>query len=151
MNFSNAIVRKPGISYSNGITTSNLGKPDITLTLKQHEKYCRALEKCGLIVECLEAAPSFPDSVFVEDTAIITGKMAVLTRPGDHSNYLLIHEQFSDHPAIRDWRKIIVPEKETYAANIIRINDYLLVADGFPETLNELKQLKLQLLTINMS
>jgi len=83
MDFSNAIVRKPGINFSKGITTSELGKPDITLALKQHETYCQTLEKCGLRVEYLEVAPSFPDSVFVEDTAIITGKIAVIARPGD--------------------------------------------------------------------
>lgn len=237
MTFSNAIVRKPGISFSKGITTSELGKPDITLALKQHEAYCQTLEKCGLIVERLEAAPSFPDAVFVEDTAIITRKIAVITRPGDsrrqgeeklieesirkyHSltyikkpgtvdggdicqagdhffigisertnhegarqlesilskygfsssfinvnhtlhlksgfnyigdNYLLIHEQFSDNPEIRNWKKIIVPEKEAYAANIVRINDYLLVAEGFPETLKKLKRLNLKLITIDIS
>lgn len=51
MNFSNAIVRKPGINFSKGITITNLGKPDIKLALKQHEEYCLALEKCGLAVE----------------------------------------------------------------------------------------------------
>jgi len=237
MNFSNAIVQKPGISYSEGITTSNLGKPDITLALKQHETYCRTLEKCGLTVERLEAAPSFPDSVFVEDTAIITGKIAVIARPGDlrrrgeekiieesiskyrslvyikepgtvdggdicqagdhffigisertnhegvkqlesilseygysssfievnHTlhlksglnyigdNYLLIHEQFLNNPVLKDWGKIVVPEKEAYAANIIRINDYLLVAEGFPETQSKLKQLNIPLIVLDMS
>ena len=237
MNFSNAIVRKPGISYSEGITTSNLGKPDITLALKQHETYCRALEKCGLRIKRLEAAPSFPDSVFVEDTAIITGKIAVIARPGDprrqgeekiieesiskyrslvyikepgtvdggdicqagghffigisertnyegarqlesilskygyssslikvnhtlhlksgfnyiDNNYLLVHKQFSNNPEIKNRKKIVVPDKEAYAANIVRINEYLLVAEGFPETLKKLKQINLQLLTINIS
>lgn len=70
--FTKAIVKRPAKTFANGITTSNLGKPDYTLALKQHDAYCAALIKCGLELTTLEADPDFPDSCFVEDTAVVT-------------------------------------------------------------------------------
>jgi len=83
--FSQAIVRKPSKSYINGLTTSDLGKPDYELTLKQHAGYVEALEKCGIKVFVLEADEDFPDSCFVEDPAIVTEKVAIITNPGAES------------------------------------------------------------------
>lgn len=78
-----ALTRKPGKNFATGITTSSLGKPDVAKALLQHESYCRALEKCGLTVSVLDADKRYPDGCFVEDTAVVTEKMAVITRPGD--------------------------------------------------------------------
>ena len=81
--FTKAIVKKPAKTFAKGITTSSLGKPDYTLTLKQHEAYCEALIKCGLELTVLEADPDFPDSCFVEDTAVVTSNFGIITLPGD--------------------------------------------------------------------
>jgi len=48
----------------------------------QHTAYCDDLVRRGLTVIRLPALPEFPDSVFVEDTAIVTDELAVLTNPG---------------------------------------------------------------------
>ncbi|MBY0084924.1 arginine deiminase family protein [Brevibacillus sp. M2.1A] len=85
MKFSRAIVRKPGKSYVNGLTTSDLGTPDFELALKQHAAYVEALKQTGLDVTVLEADERFPDSTFVEDTAVLTEKCAVITNPGAES------------------------------------------------------------------
>jgi dimethylargininase len=53
--------------------------------VEQHRRYCEALEQCGLVLTTLEADLRFPDSTFVEDTAILTPRGAVLTRPGARS------------------------------------------------------------------
>jgi dimethylargininase len=82
MRFSRAIVRPPAATFADGITTSHLGPPDLALALEQHEVYCRTLERLGLSLVRLEADPSFPDSTFVEDAAIVTAGGAILTRPG---------------------------------------------------------------------
>jgi dimethylargininase len=79
---SKAIVRKPGRTFANGITTSHLGKADHHIASVQHDAYCNALIKCGVELIVLEADENFPDSCFVEDTAVVTEKMAVITRPG---------------------------------------------------------------------
>ncbi|MCG8572145.1 MAG: arginine deiminase-related protein [Spirochaetes bacterium] len=83
--FTKAITRRPCRAMINGITTVNLGKPDYDLALKQHDQYIKALETCGLTVEILEADEGFPDSCFVEDTAVLIPECAILTRPGDSS------------------------------------------------------------------
>jgi len=81
--FRHAIVRPPAPNFADGLTTVDLGVPDFALALAQHEAYCRALEESGLALTRLPADPRFPDSTFVEDTAVITAHgSAILTRPG---------------------------------------------------------------------
>jgi dimethylargininase len=82
MRFTHAIVRPPASNFADGITSSDLGAPDLALALQQHEAYCRVLESLGLSIERLPPDPDFPDSTFVEDAAIVTSKGAILTRPG---------------------------------------------------------------------
>jgi dimethylargininase len=80
--FRHAIVRPPAANFADGLTTATLGAPDVSRALDQHARYCEALEGCGLALTRLHAEPRFPDSTFVEDTAILTARGAVLTRPG---------------------------------------------------------------------
>lgn len=77
-----AIVRGPAPNFSLGLTTAGLGAPNYERAVQQHEAYCAALEKCGLTLTKLEPDTNHPDASFVEDTAILTAKCAVLTRPG---------------------------------------------------------------------
>jgi dimethylargininase len=77
-----AIVRIPGSNFDAGLTTVALGRPRFELVLEQHQRYCEALVECGLALTTLAADLRFPDSTFVEDTAILTAHGAVLTRPG---------------------------------------------------------------------
>lgn len=77
-----AITRRPCLNYVNGITTAHLGKPDIQLTWIQHRLYVQALIEAGLEVTVLDADESFPDSCFVEDTAVIIPEAAIITHPG---------------------------------------------------------------------
>jgi N-dimethylarginine dimethylaminohydrolase len=77
--YTKAIVRRPGRNFSEGITTSTLGKPDFRKALEQHSAYCDALAGCGLELLVLEADERYPDGCFVEDTAIVTGDIAVIT------------------------------------------------------------------------
>jgi dimethylargininase len=80
-----AIVRTPGRNFAEGLTTVDLGVPDYDLALRQYARYCDALVECGLQVTKLDADLRYPDSTFVEDTAILTERGAVLTRPGADS------------------------------------------------------------------
>lgn len=80
--YTRAIVRTPGRSMVNGLTTAGLGKPDHGLALKQHGEYVRALESCGLKIVLLDPDEEFPDSTFIEDTALLAGDMAIITNPG---------------------------------------------------------------------
>jgi dimethylargininase len=80
--FSNALVRKPGANFVDGITTAALGVPILEIALEQHARYAATLVRCGVRVTTLEPEPAFPDSTFVEDTAVLAGGRATLTRPG---------------------------------------------------------------------
>jgi dimethylargininase len=77
-----AITRKPGKNFDQGLTTAKLGKPDYELALKQHASYVDVLKAIGLKVIELEPQPAYPDAHFVEDTAVVTSQMAVITNPG---------------------------------------------------------------------
>jgi len=83
--FKKAIVRKPCKNLVNGLTTANLGKPDYHLALKQHQSYIEALKECGLEVTVMEANENYPDSTFVEDTALLTPHCAIITNPAAHT------------------------------------------------------------------
>jgi dimethylargininase len=81
----NAIVRTPGRNFEDGLTSGNIGKPSFEKTLQQHAAYCSALAGCGLRVHVLDADLRHPDSTFVEDTAVLTSRSAILARPGAES------------------------------------------------------------------
>lgn len=80
--FVKAIVRHVPATISAGITTSDLGKPDTRKAREQHRAYVAALEACGLEVTVLDEDERYPDSVFVEDTAVVTDRCAIVTNPG---------------------------------------------------------------------
>ena len=81
--FTKAITRKPGQNFAQGLTTAkNTAAPDYDLVLKQHAAYVETLESIGLDVIVLDALPDFPDAHFVEDTAVVTADVAVITNPG---------------------------------------------------------------------
>ncbi|KAB2839889.1 MAG: N(G),N(G)-dimethylarginine dimethylaminohydrolase [Melioribacteraceae bacterium] len=80
--FKRAIVRTPCKNIINGLTTSNLGKPNFENALLQHKDYIKALEECGLEVTVLPPDDNYPDSTFVEDTALLTPHCAIISNPG---------------------------------------------------------------------
>ena len=82
MKFTKAIVRTPCPSMINGLTTAGLGRPDYEKALVQHAAYVEALKACGLYVTVLPPDNDYPDSTFVEDTALVTSACAIIMRPG---------------------------------------------------------------------
>lgn len=66
---------------------THLGRQPISpeKAARQHRYYERALERSGFEVVRLPELPDQADGVFVEDTAIILGEHAVITRPGAQS------------------------------------------------------------------
>ncbi len=80
--FTRAIVRTPGKSMIEGLSSAELGPPDYELALSQHAEYIKALRNCGLEVHILSPDERYPDSTFVEDVALLTDKCAIITNPG---------------------------------------------------------------------
>ena len=239
--FNHAIVRPPSTSFAQGITSAELGAPDLDLANEQLQAYCSALEQCGVSITVVEPDPQFPDSTFVEDTAILTRYSGILANPGASSRqgevagikpiiaefYESIHTiqppgtldggdicQVDDHFFIgisertnadgsqqlasilaqdgysssfvdlrrfegllhlksgiaylgdrrlalvngmdklakfEDYEIVYVDQEESYAANCIRVNDYVLVADGFPNITANFSELGYQTITVNVS
>jgi dimethylargininase len=103
--FRTAIVRPPAASFAEGLTVSGLGPPDLALALRQHARYCEALERCGVEVVSLPPDTLHPDSTFVEDVAVLAPRAAFLTLPGAPSRRgevaAMIQALASHFPALR--------------------------------------------------
>jgi len=102
--FSHAITRKPCENFARGLTTTVSSEPaDHALMLQQHEAYLEALSTAGLEVITLDPQPDYPDAHFVEDTAVVTANVAVITIPGADARK---GEEESIIPVLADFRKI---------------------------------------------
>ncbi len=82
MQFSQAIARRPGQDIAAGITTAKLGAPDYDKAVAQFDAYVQTLIDCGIAVIALDPLRGHPDAHFVEDAAVVTPEIAVITRPG---------------------------------------------------------------------
>jgi dimethylargininase len=78
-----ALVRRPSPRLAEGLITHVERSPiDVDLAGQQWDAYVRALTISGWDVLEVTPEPDCPDSVFVEDTAVMFGDTAVITRPG---------------------------------------------------------------------
>lgn len=241
MTYSHALLRSPGENLASGLTRTDAGPPDIARALEQHERYCDALGQSGLSLTVLPADPRHPDGCFVEDTALVTARGAILMRPGAPSRrgevgvigaalkglfgelaeipaphtvdagdvceadghflvgissrtdrggaealaqllgdfgyrtsivdirgsrdllhlksgiaYLgegrmLVAASVPRVAALRSYELIDVPDDERYAANVLRMNDRVLVAAGYPRTRRLIENLGHDVLPLDMS
>ena len=236
--FQKVIAKTPGKSYVEGLTTSDLGKPDYEKLLVQHEAYVEALKKCGVEVTLLPASEEFPDSTFVEDAAVLTSEFAVITNPGAESrngeiveiesvlkdfynkfhyikspgtldggdilqadnnfyigisertneegarqlkeileiegfeatiiplqkffhlktgiaylgnNKMVVAGEFVDHPAFDSYDKIVISDEDEYSANCIRVNDYVIIPQGYSETKRKINEAGYETIELDMS
>ncbi|HEU5138112.1 MAG TPA: hypothetical protein VFU13_23405 [Steroidobacteraceae bacterium] len=80
--FNSAIVRKPGKSVVNGLRATPGPAPVFENIVAEHQSYIAALQDAGVGVTVLDPLEAFPDSIFVEDPALVFSQAAVLLRPG---------------------------------------------------------------------
>ena len=81
-----AIVRPPSKSFSGCISSHpDHHLLDINLAKEQHSKYCEILSSLGIELIHLSPDEEHPDSCFVEDTAIVYGNRAIITRMAKES------------------------------------------------------------------
>ena len=85
--FTHAIVKQPGASILDGLRAVDTGSPDIELFKQHHNDYIAALRSTGATVLELPATEDFPDSVFVEDSALCLPRGAITMRPGAPSRF----------------------------------------------------------------
>jgi dimethylargininase len=78
-----ALVRRPCRRLAEGLLTHIERSPvNADIAMKQWEGYVRAFVDAGWRVIEVEPAPDHPDGVFVEDTVVVYGDLAVIARPG---------------------------------------------------------------------
>jgi dimethylargininase len=80
--FTHAITRRPAPSIVRGLRAVDTGTPDLAAMLAHHADYVATLRDTGATVIELPPLPAYPDSVFVEDTALCLPQGAVVLRPG---------------------------------------------------------------------
>lgn len=239
--FTHALCRLPGDSVRNGIRAGdgNTDDPDPARFTQQHSAYIDALRHCGVSVSILPALEAFPDSVFIEDPALVVSDTAILLRPGAHSrrdevtplrddlahhfeqvialpgtgcidggdilltdtealvgrsertsasaisalaevltdfgyetrevttpkeilhfksdcglldaNTVFASPRLASSGAFDDYHVIETPPGEQGAANIVRVNDYVLLSAGYPRSLQILSQAGYQVVVIDTS
>lgn len=76
---SRALVRPPSKNFSQALSKHpDAESIDLQIARQQHAAYCEALTTAGLTVDVLEPLDDYPDSVFIEDNAVILEGCAVL-------------------------------------------------------------------------
>ena len=80
---------------------------DVAVARTQHQGYIDALKALGCAVLELPAEPDLPDSVFVEDTAVVLPEVALITNPGADSRK---PETDSIAQALRPYRELVFME-----------------------------------------
>jgi dimethylargininase len=99
-----AITREISPSFGNcELTHLERQAIDVDLARGQHHHYEECLAVLGCRVQRLPAEPDLPDSVFVEDAAVVLDELAIITRPGADSRK---PETDSIAKALKPYRKL---------------------------------------------
>ena len=235
--FDSALVRTPPRSVVHGLRADDRGDPSYEGVVREHDAYVAALRAAGVQVTVLPPLEAFPDSLFVEDPALVFAEGAILLRPGaaaragevaelaptlrelfgtvlelppagfaDGGDVLLTPQgvmiglsartdrvgaeallacldqlgrkativgtpagvlHFKTDCSLLDedsvlstrrlaqsgvfdgFRRILVPDGEEAAANALRVNDVVLVASGFPKTIEMLDRLGYRIVPVD--
>jgi dimethylargininase len=133
--FTHAITRRPAASITHGLRAVDTGSPDLALMLAHHAAYIATLRETGATVVELPPLDAYPDSVFVEDTALCLPQGAVVMRPGAPSRLgeaaemaLHLHALYTTVVAVSDPASfieggdILVTEREILVGRSARTN-----------------------------
>ncbi len=126
--FTHAITRKPAKSILQGLRAVDTGNPDLARMQSHHADYVTVLRETGAAVIELDPLEAFPDSVFVEDTALCLPEGAIIMRPGAPSR---LGEAAEMEPHLRalyqDVRRIDGPESFIEGGDILVTETEILV------------------------
>jgi len=99
---------------------------DVDRAVAQHDEYERVLAEVGCQVQRIAPEPEMPDSVFVEDTAVVLDDVAIITRPGAESRR---GETRSMAAALKPYRELAYIEDPGTldGGDVLRLGDTLYV------------------------
>ncbi len=133
--FTQAIARKPGKNFAQGLTsTVSAEPPQFELLCKQHNTYLETLKSCGLEITLLDPLPDYPDAYFVEDTAVVTPDVAIITNPGAKTRK---GEEDFMAPVLAGFRKIerILVSGTVDGGDVLQVGNHFLI--GLSERTNK--------------
>jgi dimethylargininase len=110
--FNSIIVRSPSRSVVNGLRAEDRGSPTYEGVKAEHDAYVEAVRDAGVKVTVLPALETFPDSIFVEDPALVFTEGAVLLRPGAATRVKEVEEIA---PTLRDMFETVLDLPQGYA------------------------------------
>ena len=123
--FTNAIVRKPNKSINNALSSHNL-HPSYEKILEIHNNYINSIEEAGLNIILLERLEQYPDSIFVEDPALIFKNNIIVLNPSDitrNGEAKIIKNEISKY-----FENIFVVEKgKIEGGDILNINNHFII------------------------
>ena len=124
-NFKNALVRKPCKNITNAISSNNI-KPNYQKICNEHQQYIDSLISLRINVYILNALEDFPDSIFVEDPAIVFNDNCILLRPGKQSRS---GESVALSKDIKKYfNEILFTERgKIEGGDILRINNHFII------------------------
>ena len=110
--FDRAIVRQPPRRVGDGLRARDRGAPAFAGVRAEHDAYVSALRSAGVEVTVLPPLEDFPDSLFLEDPALVFGEGAIVLRPGAPSR---IAEAAALAPALRGLFEVVIELPEGFA------------------------------------
>jgi dimethylargininase len=125
--FTRAIVRAVPETIDAGITSADLGNPDYERAREQHDSYVGALERCGLEVTVLAADERYPDSVFIEDTAVVTDRCAIVANPGAAVRRGEVHEVEEALSGLYESVEHIVSPGTLDGGDVLQVGDHFYI------------------------
>lgn len=107
---------------------------DVGRATAEHAAYEEALRRLGVAVRRIMPAPSLPDAVFVEDTAVVFDEVAIIARSGAESRrpeqravveVLAAHRRLEviEAPATLDGGDVLVDGQRVYVGRSRRSNE----------------------------
>lgn len=117
-----ALTREVSPRIGHGERTHLPRRPiDFEVAAEQHRRYERCLEALGCRIQRVPAGPDLPDSVFIEDTAVVLEELAILARPGAESRR---PETPAVAEALRAYRRLaaIEPPGTLDGGDVLRID-----------------------------
>jgi dimethylargininase len=124
-----ALTHLPSMHLASAIRTYVPEEPiDYPLALRQHAAYCEALAGCGVQVRTLNVNWDLPDSVFLEDTAIVLDEAAIVCMPGAAPRQA---EPSGIAATLADFRNLVPLERGSLeGGDVLRVGRTLLVGQS---------------------
>jgi dimethylargininase len=110
--FNSAIVRAPARSVINGLRGVPGPAVAFDAIMAEHQAYITGLRSAGVDVLVLDPLEQFPDSIFVEDPALVFSRAAILLRPGAPSR---LAEAGELAPALAARFPAVLPMRDGFA------------------------------------